>query len=110
MSNTALAYAENGGTSQFQRYNSDVFHISVQTTPGSVGAGVDVIETITVPGVSLGDMVVGISSSADLASITLTAYVSAANTVKIVFANNTGGSITPTAGATIRIMIIRPTW
>jgi len=108
MSNTALVIKQAGGATQFQRIFSDMYEVKVQTTPGAITTGIDVLETVTVPGLALGDMCIGISSSADLASITLTAYVSAANTLVICFANNTAGTITPTASATIKAIVMRP--
>ena len=108
MTTASLNVRAHGGPDQWPRLHTNSTIVSCTATPGSVGIGVNVIELITVPGVALGDAVVFISSSADLASITLTAYVSAANTVAILFTNNTAGAITPTAGATIRMAIIRP--
>jgi hypothetical protein len=49
--------------------------------------------TITVTGAALGDYVIGISAGVDLQGITLTAYVSAANTVSFRLQNETGGAL-----------------
>lgn len=110
MSSTALKINQIGSGSQFQGHISQTWQVSVQTTPGAITTGINAEEVITVPGVALGDMVVMISSSADLAAIVLYACVSAANTVDVLFANNTAGTITPTAGATIKMLIVRPAW
>lgn len=63
--------------------------------------------TITVPGVVLGDMVVGISCSTDQLLANLFAYVQAANTVKLIAQNTSGGAV-DLASSTFKILIIRP--
>jgi hypothetical protein len=59
----------------------------------SVADGDEAADTIAVPGVALGDVVLGVSAGVSAAELTVTAYVSAANTVTVVVANNTGGAI-----------------
>ena len=108
MSNTVLLTKQMGGPTQLPRLFKEFFEISVQTTPGAIVTDHIATEVITVPGIGLGDICIGISSNSDLAGITLTAYVSAANTVAIVFANNTFATVTPTAGATVRMIFSRP--
>jgi hypothetical protein len=61
--------------------------------------------TVTCPGVVLGDMCDGISSSVDPgAGIVLSCAVSAANTVRIQVFNSTAGSLTP-ASANYTVLI-----
>jgi len=60
--------------------------------------------TITCPGVRLGDYV-QVSSSLDAALITVTGYVSAANTVTIRLFNGTAGTI-DLASSTWRVRVI----
>lgn len=62
---------------------------------------------ITVTGVALGDIVLGFSMGVDLAGITATAYVSAANTVSVRFQNESGGTV-DLASTTIKILVGRP--
>lgn len=70
-------------------------------TPGLIAAGAKAQMTITVAGAALGWMCTA-SYSVDLAGLTISAYVSAANTVTVVLTNNTGGGVTPTAASTVR--------
>jgi hypothetical protein len=63
--------------------------------------------TITVPGVALGDHVISIAFSVDLAGITATAYVSAANTVSIRTQNESGG-VVDLAAASVSVLVGRP--
>ena len=71
---------------------------------GSVSDGDEATEDVTVTGAQLGDFAFP-SMSIDTTDITLTATVTAADTVTAVLANNTGGSI-DLASATLYIMVI----
>lgn len=79
-------------------------------TTGAILDGDEAAVTLTVPGVALGDMVIAVALSVDSADLSVTATVTAANTVDIVYANNTGGSVTPTAAHTAKLLIGRPVW
>jgi hypothetical protein len=61
---------------------------------------------VTVSGVALGDMVLGMSIGVDEAGLVRRAYVSAANTVTIVTYNPTAGSIN-LASTTLNLVIAR---
>lgn len=60
--------------------------------------------TVTVTGAALGDFVTGVSLGVDLAGITVTAYVSAANTVTVRLQNESGGAV-DLASTTLRVMV-----
>lgn len=64
-------------------------------------------DTITVTGVALGDIVVGFSLGVDLAGISATAYVSAADTVTIRLQNESGGPVN-LASTTVKVVVGRP--
>lgn len=72
--------------------------------PANLLDGAGATTTVTVTGAALGDFVTGVSFSLDLQGITLTAYVSAADTVAVRFQNETGGAIDLASG-TIRVMV-----
>jgi hypothetical protein len=61
---------------------------------------------VTVPGVALGDMVLGFSFGVSEAGLVKRAYVSAANTVTIVTYNPTGSSVN-LAATTLQMVIAR---
>ena len=65
--------------------------------PASLVDGAGVTTTVTVTGAALGDFA-GASFSNDLQGITITAWVSAANTVSVRFQNETGGTIDLASG------------
>ena len=60
--------------------------------------------TVTVTGAALGDSVDTVSFSLDLQGITVTAYVSAANTVSVRFQNESGGTLDLGSG-TLRVRV-----
>lgn len=66
--------------------------------------GAGATTTISVPGAALGDFVM-VSHSLDLQGITVTGYVSAADTVSVRFQNETGGTLDIASG-TIRAVVM----
>lgn len=72
--------------------------------PPSLNDGVGATTTLTVAGAALGDTVVGVSFSLDLQGITVTGYVSAANTVSVRFQNESGGILDILSG-TLRAVV-----
>lgn len=71
---------------------------SVTFNPPNILAGASATTTVTVTGATLGRTVMP-SFSLDLAGLTLTAYVSAADTVTVVFFNGTAAPIDLASGA-----------
>jgi hypothetical protein len=68
------------------------------------GAGTS--DTVAVPGVALGDIVLGISFGVDLAGVTATAYVSAANVVTIRLQNEAATTV-DLASTTVDVIVAR---
>jgi len=104
-----------GVTGQFLMKNSDsnfdtswaMQRILASKTydPPSLASGEGATTTITATGVSLGDFVL-VSFSADLQGITLTGYVSSANTVSARLQNNTLETLDLASG-TLSAMILK---
>jgi hypothetical protein len=61
--------------------------------PPNLLDGAGATTTVTVTGAALGDLVECVSFSLDLQGITVTGYVSAANTVSVRFQNESGGAL-----------------
>jgi hypothetical protein len=61
--------------------------------PPNLVDGAGATTTVTVTGAALGDLVECVSFSLDLQGITVTGYVSAANTVSVRFQNESGGTL-----------------
>jgi len=62
--------------------------------------------TVTVVGAALGDFVPFVSLSVDIQSITVTAWVSAANVVSVRFQNEAAATI-DLASATLRLVVVK---
>lgn len=66
--------------------------------------GAGATTTVTVTGAAVGDFVTGVAHSVDLAGISVTAWVSAANTVSVRFQNESGGALDLASG-TLRVRV-----
>jgi len=86
-----------------------MFFVTATLDPASLADGVGETETVAVPGVALGDIVIGVSNSLDLQDITVTAYVQAADAVEL-RVQNEGAATVDLASATIKLLIGRPAW
>jgi hypothetical protein len=103
----ATAVTTNRGREQFHGIFSDMWEVRATIDVDSLLTGASDTDTVTVPGVALGDVVVGFSLGVSLAGIQATAYVSAANTVTLVFQNTTGSTVN-LGETTIRLVVARP--
>jgi hypothetical protein len=74
--------------------------------PGSIADAAQETTTVTVTGAVLGDVVDGVSFSLSLQNMTMTAYVSAADTVTVVLQNESGGAVDLASG-TLRVAVRR---
>lgn len=79
---------------------------SATFNPASLADGEGTTTTVTVTGALLGDMVEAVSFSLDLQGISVTAYVSAADTVSVRFQNESGGVLDLSSG-TLRAVVHR---
>jgi hypothetical protein len=96
-------------TQQLQGAFSEMWEVVATIDADNLADGAGDNDTVTVPNVALGDMVLGISLGVNLSGVIVTAYVSAANTVIVRFQNESGGAV-DLASTTIRILIGRPAW
>jgi hypothetical protein len=103
----ATAVTTNRGREQFHGIFSDMWEVRATIDVDSLLTGASDTDTVTVPGVALGDVVVGFSLGVSLAGIQATGYVSAANTVTLVFQNTTGSTVN-LGETTIRLVVARP--
>ena len=103
---SATAVVSRRGNDQFRGIFSDTWVVKATLDAGSVADGVGETDDVTVAGVALGDMVIGASLGVDLVGLTVTGYLSAANTVKFRIQNESGSTV-DLASATLRIVIAR---
>jgi hypothetical protein len=103
---TASAVTVRAGNDQFRGLFSNTWLVKATLDAGSLSDGVGETDDVTVPGVALGDMVLAASLGVDLVGLTVTGYVSAANTVKFRIQNESGSTV-DLASSTLRIVIAR---
>ena len=73
------------------------------------GSGTFASADVTVPGVALGDMVLGVSAGVDTVDSVIWGAVTAANVVTLTLLNNTAGAVN-LASTTVKFMVGRPSW
>jgi hypothetical protein len=103
----ATAVVSRRGNDQFRGLFTDTWDVSCILDSASVTTGSTATDTVTVLGVALGDMVIGMSIGVSEAGLVRRAYISAANTVTIVTYNPTAGSV-DLASTTLQLIIGRP--
>ena len=102
----ATAVVSRRGNDQFRGLFTDTWDVSCTLDSASVSTVSTATDTVTVPGVALGDMVIGMSIGVSEAGLVRRAYISAANTVTIVTYNPTGSSV-DLASTTLQLVIGR---
>jgi hypothetical protein len=89
----ASAVVVERGTKQFQGMFSEMWKVTATLDAGSLSDGAGETDTVAVPGVAIGDMVLGASFGVDVAGLSVTGYVSAANVVSLRVQNESGGTV-----------------
>ena len=102
----ATAVTSRRGNDQFRGLFTDTWSVSCTLDSASVANTATATDTVAVPGVALGDMVIGMSIGVSEAGLMRRAYVSAANTVTIVTVNPTAAPI-DIASTTLQLVIGR---
>ena len=102
----ATAVVTRQGNDQFRGLFSDTWSVTCTLNLDSLVDGAGSTDTIAVPGVVLGDIVLGISFGVDLAGVTATAYVSAANVVTIRLQNEAAATV-DLASTTVDVIVAR---
>ena len=102
----ATAITSRRGNDQFRGLFTDTWDVTCTLDAGAVAGGATDTDTVTVPGVALGDMVLGFAHSVSEVGLIKRAHVSAANTVTIVTYNPTGSSVN-LAACTLQLVIAR---
>ena len=101
---TAVVVDRNNDT--FRGLFSDTWSVVATLDAGSLVNGAGETETVAVPGVALGDMVLGCSFSVDEVGMSVTAYVSAANVISIRVQNESESTV-DLASCKIRLVAAR---
>ena len=102
----ATAITSRRGNDQFRGLFSDTWSVSATLNASSLLDGEGETNTIAVPGVKLGDIVLNVSMGVDISGISVTPYVSATDVVSIRFQNESGGTL-DLASTTVRCVVVR---
>jgi hypothetical protein len=102
----ATAITSRQGNDQFRGVFSDTWVVTCTLDSASVADQAAGTDTVAVPGVVLGDMVIGMSAAVSEAGLVRRAYVSAAGTVTIATTNTTGAAVN-LASTTVDLVIAR---
>lgn len=108
MAVSATVVQDLGGPSQLPLLFNRVWLVNAVLDPASVATQANGTDTITVAGVALGDIVLvkSFAVAGSEASLTVTAYVSATNTVTVLYNNNTAAAIDVASGV-FKMVIVR---
>jgi hypothetical protein len=102
----ATSVTVRAGNDQFRGLYTNTFLVRATLDADTLADGAGDTDTVAVPGVALGDMVLSASLAVDVAGLIVTAYVSAANTVSIRFQNETGAEVN-LASSVLRLVVVR---
>jgi hypothetical protein len=80
---------------------------TVDFANAATGSGTFASADVTVPGVALGDIVMGISAGVDTVDTVIGGAVTAADTVTLTVLNNTTGAVDLTS-TTLKFVVVRP--
>lgn len=94
------------GNDQFRGLFTDTWAVSCTLNLASVADAETQVDTIAVPGVALGDMVIAKSFGVSQAGLVIDAYVSAANVVTVAAINDTGGAV-DLSSTTVKVVVGR---
>jgi hypothetical protein len=102
----ATAVVSSRDNDSFRGLFSDTWTVTCTLNSASVSDQAAATDTVTVPGVALGDMVIGMSAGVSEAGLVRRAYISATDTVTIATTNTTGGAV-DLASSTVKLVIAR---
>lgn len=106
---TATVTRVKQGTEQFRGVFREMWQATLTVDPASIAAGAEDTGTFTIPGVAVGDMVLGVGPGVNLtADAEVSAYVSAANTLTIRISNLNASTALDLASSTWKVVIGRP--
>lgn len=95
------------GREQFQGIFSEMWFAAGNINFPEILDGDEGVDTVAVPGIKLGDMIIAMSIDTDVADLGITANVTADNEVTVQVWNNTGGAPNIDEGR-VRLVIGRP--
>ena len=109
MAVSAVTYQR--GTKQFQGMFSEMWAVKGTADFGNAATGSGTFASLdaTVPGVAIGDIVMGVAVGVDTVDTCIVGAVTAANTVTLTLMNNSAGAV-DLASTTVKFVVGRPSW
>jgi hypothetical protein len=108
---TATVTRVEQGSKQFQGAFTEQWLCNLTVDPASIAAAGEDIATFTVPGLALGDIVVGYSAGVNqTVDADINLWVSAANTLSVRISNLHASSELDLGTSTWKVLIGRPSW
>lgn len=108
---TATVRSVEQGNKQFQGAFVDMWAVNLTADLASIAAGAEDTGVFTIPGIAVGDMVIGVAPGVNLTiDAEVLAFVSAANTLTIRISNLNGAAALDLATSTWKVLIGRPAW
>ena len=99
------------GNKQLQGSFNEMWFVTLTVDPNSIAAGAEDTGTFTIPGVAVGDMVLGVSAGVSpTIDADISGYISAANTLVIRLSNLNGAAALDLLTSTWKVWIGRPGW
>lgn len=102
----ATSVVSRRGNDQFRGIFSDTWVVKCTLDAGSLVDGAGETDTVAVPGVALGDMVLACSIAVDEVGLVIDGYVSAAGVVSLRIQNESGSTV-DLASTTVRVVVAR---
>ena len=107
-----MAITVERGNKQFQGAFSEMWFVTntaLDFADAAVGSGTFASVDVAVPGVALGDIVIGVAVGVDTVDAVIGGAVTAANVVTLTLLNNSAGAIN-LASTTGKFVVGRPAW
>ena len=108
---TATVTKVERGSKQYQGAFTDMWQVTMTVDPASIAAGAEDSASFTVPGIAVGDMVLGWAAGVNLTVQTSAQVsVSAANTLLVVISNLDAAAALDLASSKWKVLVGRPSW
>jgi len=106
---TATVTTVEQGTKQFQGMFSEMWAINLNLNPSSIAAAGEDSATLTIPGLALGDVVIGFSAGVNqTVDADINLFVSAANSLFVRISNLNAAAGLDLGASTWKVIIGRP--
>lgn len=108
---TATVTKVERGSKQYQGAFTDMWQVTMTVDPASIAAGAEDSATFTVPGIAVGDMILGWGAGVNLTvDASVMVSVSAANTLSVFISNLNAAAALDLTTSKWKVLVGRPSW